>query len=128
MRKVFEKFLMILLGGFVITGIFFLSCSAFSNTLSELKVNIWNKVSTDELNPGEIIALDMSKGYSACDGPIIYIVVRVVDSEEEVVIAFPNGGYWTAPEADPFLQELQREFDSLEEYLKQGDDMEWKKE
>ena len=128
MCKVFERFLMILLGSFAITGMIFLSCSAFPSTLSELKVNIWNKVSTDELNPGEIIALDMSKGYSACDGPIVYIVVRVVDSEEEVVIAFPNGGYWSAPEADPFLQELQREFDNLEEYLKQGDATEWKKE
>ena len=128
MRKVFERFLMILFGSFIIAVIGSLSCSAFPRTLPELNVNVWNKVSTDELNPGEIVPLDMSKGYSTCDGPFIYIVIRMVDSEEEVVLAFPNGGYWTAPEADPFLQELQREFDNLEEYLKQGDDMEWKKE
>jgi hypothetical protein len=57
----------------------------------------------------------------------VYIVVRIVDSEEEVVIAFPNGGHWEAPKPDPFLQELQKEFDSLEEYLREKGGTEWKK-
>jgi len=79
------------------------------------------------MNPGEMVALDMSRGYSFSDYQYIYIVVTPVDSEEQVIIAFPNGGYWTAPEADPFLQELQKEFDSLEGYLRNQKSNEIKK-
>ena len=118
MRKIVEKLFMLLLGCFVVGAVFSLSCPAYTNSIPNKEINIWHKVSTDEFNPGEIIALDMSRGYAACEGPLIYIVVQVVGSDEEVIIAFPNGGYWAAPEADPFLQELQKEFDSLEQYLK----------
>jgi len=90
-------------------------------------VNVWKKVSTDELNPGEILSLDMSKGYSACDGQYMYLIVRIVGSEEEVIVAFPNGGHWVAPEADPFLQAVQEEFDSLEDYFRELESKEIKK-
>ena len=40
---------------------------------------------------------------------------------------FPNGWHWTAPKPDPFLQELQEEFDSLEDYLQQLESKEIKK-
>ena len=119
MRKVLKKVTLILTSLFVLGTLLVLSCPAYSKDTQTTEINVWRKVSTDELNPGEIVSLDMSKGYAACEGPFVYIVVRMVDSEEEVVIAFPNGGYWTAPEPDPFLQELQKEFDSLEEYLRQ---------
>ena len=118
MIRIAEKLFMLLLGCFVVAMIFSLSCPAYTNSIPKKEINIWHKVSTDQLNPGEILPLDMSRGYAACEGPLIFIVVQVLGSDEEVVIAFPNGGYWTAPEADPFLQELQKEFDSLEEYLK----------
>ena len=72
--------------------------------------------------------MDMSRGYAVCEGSLIFIIVRMVDSEEEVILAFPNGGYWAAPEPDPFLQELQEEFDDLEEYLRSKGGTEWKKE
>ena len=91
------------------------------------KANIWHKISTDELNPGELLPLDMSKGYSTCEGMYIYLIVRIMESEEEIVIAFPNGGYWTTPTPDPFLQELQEEFDSLEDYLRNLESKEIKK-
>ena len=89
---------------------------SFADSTEPAAINIWHKISTDELNPGEIIPLDMSKGYISCEGPYIVMVVRIVDSEEEVIIMFPNGGYWTAPKPDPFLKELQHEFDRLEDY------------
>ena len=127
MKRVLERIIMLVLGSLMFITMLFLSCPAYSNNVQNADVNIWRKVSDDEMNPGEIIDLDMSKGYAACEGPFVYIIVRIVDSEEEVVIAFPNGGYWTAPEPDPFLQELQKEFDNLEDYLRQRNGEEWKK-
>ena len=106
--------------------IFSVSFSA-PNNIDKIPVNVWHKVSSDELNPGEIVALDMSKGYAYADPMYIYIVVSGLDMEEEMVIVFPNGGYWTSPEPDPFLQELQEEFDSLEDYLKNLESTEIKK-
>ena len=127
MKRELERIVMLILGGLTLITMLFLSCPAYSNPTESTEINVWRKVSTDEMNPGEIVSLDMSKGYAACEGPFVYIVVRIVDSEEEVVVAFPNGGYWTAPEPDPFLQELQKEFDNLEEYLRSKGGTEWKK-
>ena len=102
-------------------------CMSLTESKQNTDINVWHKVSTDELNPGEIIPLDMSKGYTTCEGSYIIMVVRIVDSEEEVIIMFPNGDYWTAPEPDPFLQEMQKEFDSLEDYLRNLESKEIKK-
>tara|TARA_R100001530_G_scaffold58531_1_gene42497 strand:- start:207 stop:548 length:342 start_codon:yes stop_codon:yes gene_type:complete len=102
-------------------------CIVCTSLIDSTEINIWRKVSTDELNPGNIITLDMSKGYSFSDHQYIYIVVQPINSIEQVVVAFPNGGYWNAPEADPFLQELQKEFDSLEDYLRNLESKEIKK-
>jgi len=100
---------------------------SFADSTKTTEINVWKKVSTDELNPGEIVSLDMSKGYSSCEGPLIYIAVREIGSTDEFVIVFPNGGYWTAPQPDPFLQALQEEFDSLEDYLRKLESEEIKK-
>jgi hypothetical protein len=81
-------------------------------------VDIWYKVSTDELSPGELIAVDMSKGYSFASSGYIYIIATDAKNGEQITIVFPDGAYWEAPSADEFLMELQSEFDSLEEYLK----------
>ena len=37
-------------------------------------------------------------------------MVMTADSSEQIVAAFPDGGYWTAPKPNPFLEELDREF------------------
>ena len=100
---------------------------SFTESSEPKEINVWRKVSTDEMNPGEIVALDMSKGYAFSDYQYIYIAVNPLGSEEQIVIAFPNGGYWTAPGTDPFLQELQKEFDSLEDYLRKQKSKEIKK-
>ena len=118
MRKIAEKIFMLFLWCFVVVTIFSLSCPAFTNTIQHKEINVWHKVSGDELDPGVIVPLDMSSGYSACEGPYIYIVVKHLGTGEDVVVVFPNGGAWHSPEPDPFLQELQQEFDTLEEYLK----------
>ena len=80
-------------------------------------INVWYKISSDYNNPGELIAVDMSKGYSFCDEYLIYIVVNYKDTDEEIIIAFPNGGYFAAPQADSFLIHMQKEIEDLEEYL-----------
>ena len=97
-----------------------LSCNLIllANQCKELPANVWRKVSTDILNPGQILKLDMSQGYSFAEDGIIYIVVMTTDSSEQIVAVFPDGGYWTAPKPNPFLEELDKEFDSLEEYLR----------
>ena len=127
MRKVIEKLAFIFIGILILVTMLYLSCPAYSKDTQTTEINVWRKVSTDEMNPGEIVSLDMSKGYASCEDPFVYIIVRIVESEEEVIIAFPNGGYWTAPEPDPFLQELQQEFDSLEDYLRKLESEEIKK-
>ena len=98
------------------TGITLL-CSAFDYNEIYSNVNIWHKVSTDESAPGEVVALDMSKGYSRCDAEYIYIVSYLLDTEEEVIIAFPNGGFWDAPDVDTTSVEIQKHFGKLEQDL-----------
>ena len=81
-------------------------------------INTWYKVSTDELYPGEVVALDMSKGYSFCDEYVVYIIINTVETDEEVVMAFPNGGYWSSPGVDTLSTEIQKEFGKLEQDLR----------
>ena len=127
MKRVLERIVMLILAGIVLVTMLSLSCPAYSNSTTNTEINIWNKVSTEESNPGEIVPLDMSHGYSIADHMYIYIILFEVITGDTVVVVFPNGGEWTSPVPDPFLEELQKEFDSLEEYLKQKDSEEWKK-
>ncbi len=81
----------------------------------EEPVNVWFKVSNDQTNSnyGQVVALDMSHGYSSTDGEFIYLVLSDVTTTEQVILTFPIG-YWTVEDKD----EIQKEFESLEEYLK----------
>jgi len=88
----------------------------------EEPVNIWYKLST-EGGIQHIVELDMNQGRSFSDGP--YIILELADRKtgEIIFVAFPNGGNWTSEQPqDPFLDVLEEEFKSLEEYLraKQG--------
>ena len=98
-------------------GIFFLY-GGFDYDNIYQNANVWYKVSTDAYHQDNIVALDMSRGYSSCDTDYMYVVVYTLDSEEEVVIAFPNGGYWSTPEIDTMSVEIQKEFGKLEQDLK----------
>ena len=98
-------------------GIFFLY-GGFDYDDIYKNANVWYKVSTDEVNLHKIVALDMSKGYSACDMDYIYLVSYELDTEEEVVVVFPNGDYWRASDIDTLSVEIQKNFGKLERDLK----------
>ena len=99
------------------TGIFIL-CSAFDYDDMYKNANVWYKVSTDELNPGEVIALDMSKGYSMCGEGYVYLIVYTIDTKEETIVGFPDGGYWETPQIDTTSFEIQKHFGKLEQDLR----------
>ena len=81
----------------------------------EEPVNVWFKISNDISNPnyGQVVALDMSQGYSYTDGVVIYLILNDVNTQEQVILTFPIG-HWVVEGKD----KIQKEFDSLEEYLK----------
>ena len=84
-------------------------------------INVWFKLSNDTSSKdyGETIAIDMSRGYATTDGVYIYLLVTIKDSDEGLMISFPIG-YWETEEKSEFQKELEKEFKSLEEYLKQN--------
>ena len=82
-------------------------------------VNVWYKVSSAPEDYGNIVQLDMRQGQSFSDEMFIYILVKDIANGDNIIIAFPNGGDWTAATPkDPFLDELDKEFKNLEDYLK----------
>jgi hypothetical protein len=95
-------------------------CLLLSSIPIPENINVWYKISSAPDNPGELLALDMSSGYSFCDGNTIYIVVNYKDTGEEVVVILPNGGNFWSPQADTFLIYLQKEMEDLEEYLRKS--------
>ena len=99
----------------LLVAMFSLSCDVVQAQDCEEPVNVWFKVSNDQANPnyGQVVALDMSHGYSSTDGEFIYLVLSDVTTTEQVILTFPIG-YWTVEDKD----EIQKEFESLEEYLK----------
>ena len=49
----------------------------------------------------------------------VYIIVKDLEGGDDIIVAFPNSGDWHAqPLGDPFLDELEKEFKNLEDYLK----------
>jgi len=99
------------------TGIFFLY-GGFDYDDIYKNANVWYKVSTDELNLHKIVAIDMSKGYSACDMQYVYLVSYELDTKKEIVVVFPNGDYWKASDIDTLSVEIQKNFGKLEQDLK----------
>ena len=91
--------------------------------------NVWFKISSGDGYGQKVVQLDMTRGQSFSDGMYIYLVVQDIETKELVYIVFPNGGDWTAEVRDPMLDALEKEFKSLEEYLKynQGNGTEIKK-
>ena len=99
----------------LVVTMFSLSCDVVQAQDCEEPVNVWFKVSNDQANSnyGQVVALDMSHGYSSTDGAFIYLVLSDVTTTEQVILTFPIG-YWEVEGKD----EIQKEFESLEEYLK----------
>ena len=99
MRKLVERIILFVLGSISTVGILFLSFP----TIEPIETtNRWFKVTTDNALPG-IVVLDMNRGYSYTEGPYILIVVQDSENRDEIVIAFPNGGYWESPVLNPEL-------------------------
>ena len=99
----------------LLVTMFSLSCNMLEAQDCGEPVNVWFKVSNDQsnLNYGQVVALDMSNGYAYADGISIYLMLTDIDTKEQVMLTFPFG-YWTVEDKD----EIQKEFESLEEYLK----------
>ena len=88
----------------------------FSQDCAE-PIDVWFKFSNDSKTYGEVIQLDMSKGYAGTDGHFIYLYVTDLNNPEEgIVIAFPIG-YWESGSKNSFEEELEKEFKDLEDYL-----------
>ena len=101
MRKLVERIILFALGVLCAAGVLFLSCPSIDPIET---TNKWFKVATDDTTTGDLVILDMSRGYAYSQHEYILIVVK--DSEGyDTVIAFPNGGYWTAPVLNPDLSE-----------------------
>ena len=98
----------------LLVTMFSLSCDMVQAQDCEEPVNVWFKVSNDQTNSnyGQVVAIDMSHGYSSTDGTFIYLVLNDISTGEQLILTFPIG-YWTVEDKD----EIQKEFDSLEEYL-----------
>ena len=90
--------------------------------------NVWFKLQTEN-GIQKVVQLDMSKGQAFTDPRYIYLLVQDIETKDILYIVFPNGGDWTAEVKDPMLDALEKEFKSLEEYLKynQGNGTEIKK-
>ena len=99
----------------LLVTMFSISCDVVQAQDCEEPVNVWFKVSNDQTNSnyGQVVAIDMSHGYSSTDGTFIYLILSDISTGEQVILTFPIG-YWVVEDKD----EIQKEFDSLEEYLK----------
>jgi len=99
MRKLVERIILFVLGSLSAITALFLSYHPEEPVET---LNRWFKISTDEATP-EVITLDMSRGYSYTDYGYILLVVQDSDNKDQIVIAFPDGGYWEAPMLNPEL-------------------------
>ena len=83
--------------------------------------DVWFKISNAEKDYGQLLTLDMSNGFATTDGLFIYIIVKNMDTGEDLVIQFPIG-YWIIDKIDkkiPKQEKKKEEFD-LDEYLKKN--------
>ena len=85
--------------------------------------DVWFKISNAEKDYGKLITLDMSSGFATTDGLFIYLVVKNMDTGEDLVVQFPIG-YWIIDKIDKKIpkqekKKEEKEFD-LDEYLKKN--------
>ena len=83
--------------------------------------DVWFKISNAKKDYGKLLTLDMSNGFATTDGLFIYLVVKNMDTGQDLVIQFPIG-YWIIDKIDkkiPKQEKKKEEFD-LDEYLKKN--------
>tara|TARA_B100000287_G_C20247171_1_gene628586 strand:- start:261 stop:611 length:351 start_codon:yes stop_codon:yes gene_type:complete len=112
----------------ILTLFILLNCFVFSQECDEPS-NVWFKLSNDEKTYGDLITVDMSRGYADTDGKYVYLFVIDKNTNEGLIIMFPIG-YWEVEATSKFQKELEKEFKDLEDYLKynQGNGTEIKKQ
>ena len=92
---------------------------SFSQECEE-PIDVWFKISNDSKTYGEVIQLDMSRGYAGSDGQSLYLYVEDINSRGEgIIIMFPFG-YWEVEKISKFEKDLEEEFKDLEDYLKKN--------
>ena len=85
----------------------------------ELPIDVWIRPSNDEQNFGNLMYLDMSRGWSGTDGVNVLISVIDLNSGNPIMLIFPLNNWFEmdysiyVPPPEP----EKEEFD-LEEYLK----------
>ena len=79
------------------------------------------KISNAKEDYGKLLTLDMSNGFATTDGLFIYLIVKNMDTGQDLVIQFPIG-YWIIDKIDKKIpkQEKQKEEFDLDEYLKKN--------
>ena len=85
--------------------------------------DVWFKISNAKEDYGKLLTLDMSNGFATTDGLFIYLIVKNMDTGQDLVIQFPIG-YWIIDKIDkkiPKQEKKKEEFD-LDEYLKKNKD------
>jgi len=85
----------------------------------EEPINVWFKISNDSKTYGDVIQLDMSKGYAGVDGKYLYLYVKDITNNEGIILMFPIG-YWETETPSQFEKDLEKEFKDLEDYLKKN--------
>ena len=86
----------------------------------ELPIDIWIRPSNDEQNFGNLMYLDMSRGWSGTDGVNVLISVMDLNSGNPIMLIFPLNN-WFEMDYSIYIPptEPEEEFD-LEEYLKKN--------
>ena len=87
----------------------------------EEPINVWFKISNDSKTYGQVIQLDMSKGYAGVDGKYLYLYVKDITNNEGIILMFPIG-YWETETPSQFEKDLEKEFKDLEDYFKNNKD------
>ena len=91
---------------------------ALSEEVSSFVADLVHHVGAHDLELGDLIAAanqDEEEG-----GALDKLVneMNALDTKEEVIVAFPDGGYWASPEVDTTSIEIQKYFGKLERDLK----------
>ena len=53
--------------------------------------DVWFKISNAKEDYGKLLTLDMSNGFATTDGLFIYLIVKNMDTGQDLVIQFPIG-------------------------------------
>ena len=98
-----------------------LAAAANEEVCEELPIDVWIRISNDDNNFGNLMYLDMSRGYSGADEFNVYISVMDLNTGSPVMLIFPLNN-WFEMDYQLYLppeQKEEKEFD-LDEYLKKN--------